>query len=144
MNLTEKQALWAYATMMNTRDAASLEPLLAEDFHYASQWVLAEIESKDAYLDYINSKLTAIRESGSAVWAEIGWLDRELPGPCVVMAQGNQDNLIAVVFAKVKNGELRRLDLCAVPSPQLVSRTGRYPGLSTPRESSQPGLDRSI
>lgn len=60
MSLSKEQALKAYATMMNTLDASFLEPLLAEDFHYASQWVLAEIESKSAYLEYIVPKLDAI------------------------------------------------------------------------------------
>jgi hypothetical protein len=32
--------------MVNTLDASHLEPLLADDFHYASQWVFAEMESK--------------------------------------------------------------------------------------------------
>jgi len=80
MSLTAERALRAYATMMNTLDSSCLEPLLADDFHYASQWVFAEIESKKAYLEYIAPKLDAIRKSGSVVWAEMGSLDRELPG----------------------------------------------------------------
>lgn len=39
MSLTAEGALRAYATMMNTLDVSGLEPLLADDFHYASQWV---------------------------------------------------------------------------------------------------------
>ncbi|MFN9939487.1 MAG: hypothetical protein ACK56I_08425 [bacterium] len=53
--------LRAYATMMNTLDASALELLLADDFHYASQWVFDEIKSKDAYLEYITAKLEPIR-----------------------------------------------------------------------------------
>jgi len=65
MSLTAEQSLWAYATLMNTLDASSLEPLLADDFHYASQWVFAEIESKRTYVEYIVPKLDAIRKSGT-------------------------------------------------------------------------------
>jgi len=114
--------------MMNTLDASHLEPLLADDFHYASQWVFAEIESKGAYLEYIAPKLDAIRKSGAAVWAEMGWLDREFPGPCVVMAHGDKSNLLAVVLAKVEGGKIKRLDLCGAPSPYSARRTGVYPG----------------
>lgn len=64
MSLTVEQALRAYATMMKMLDVWCLEPLLADDFHYASQWVLAEIESKNAYLEYIVPKLEAIKKSG--------------------------------------------------------------------------------
>jgi len=127
MSLTVEQALRAYATMMNTLDASCLEPLLADDFHYASQWVFAEIESKNEYLEYIVPKLDAIRNSGSVVWAEMGSLDREFPGPCVVMAQDDKDNLLAVVLAKVKDGKIMRLDLCGAPSPHSARRTGEYP-----------------
>ena len=126
MSLTVEQAQRAYATMMNTLDASCLEPLLADDFHYASQWVL-EIDSKNAYLEYIVPKLEAIKKSGSVAWAEMGWLDREFPDPCVVMAQDDKDNLLAVVLAKVKDGKIMRLDLCGAPSPLLAKRTGNYP-----------------
>ena len=128
MSLTAEQALRAYAAMMNTLDASRLEPLLADDFHYASQWVFAEIESKVAYLDYIVPKLEAIRRSGVAVWAEMGGLDREFAGPCVVMAQGDKENLVAVVLARIENEKIKRLDLCRAPSPHLARRTGDYPG----------------
>ena len=129
MSLTKEQALWAYATMMNTLDTSCLVPLLADDFHYSSQWVFAEIESKNEYLNYIAPKLDAIRKSGSVVWAEMGSLEREIPGPCVVMAQNEKDNLVAVVLAKVEDGKIKRLDLCGAPSPHSAKRTGNYPGM---------------
>lgn len=50
-NLTEERALRAYASMMNNLDASHLETLLADDFHYASQWGFAEIESKASYME---------------------------------------------------------------------------------------------
>lgn len=132
MSLTEEQALRAYATMMNTLDASCLEPLLADDFHYASQWVFAEIGTKSAFLEYVIQKLDAIRTSGATVWAEMGWLDSELPRPCVVMAQSEKDNLIAVALAKVGDGKIKRLDLCLVPPPHSARRTGEYPDEQPP------------
>lgn len=128
MNLTTEQALRAYATMINTLDVSHLEPLLADDFHYASQWVFDEIRSKEAYLDYIVPKLSLMRGVGAQPWAEMGWLEREFPGPCVVLAQGDRENLLAVVLARVADGRIRRLDLCGVPSPCSARRTGDYPG----------------
>lgn len=128
MSITKEQALRAYSAMMNTLDVSHLEPLLADDFHYASQWVFAEIESKAAYLEYIVPKLDAIRISGAAAWAEMGWLDNDVAGPCVVMAQGDKGNLIAVVLAEVDGKKIKRLDLCGAPSPHSARRTGEYPG----------------
>ncbi|MFM7011413.1 MAG: hypothetical protein ACKO0Z_19145 [Betaproteobacteria bacterium] len=126
--LSKEDALRAYAWMMNTLDASRLEPLLAEDFHYASQWVFSEITSKADYLAYITPKLEAIRSSGTQVWAEMGVLDRELPGPCVVMAQGDREKLAAVVLAAVEGDKIKRLDLCGAPSPHSARRSGIYPG----------------
>ena len=128
--LTIEDALRAYASMMNTGDIRILEPLLADDFHYASQWVFTEIESKAEYIEYIKPKLAAVKASGQRAWAEIGHLDRELPGPCVVLvlAQGERDNLVALVLAKVEAGQIKRLDVCGAPSPHSARRSGEYPG----------------
>ena len=124
---TQVQALEAYAAMMNTLDVSKIEPILAEDFHYSSQWVLTDITSKQEFLDYITQKLEAIRIGGSEVWAEMGELTREIPGPCVVMAQGDKDNLLSVILSKVEGGKLKSLAMCGAPSPHHAIRSGRYP-----------------
>ena len=120
-------ALRAYASMMNTLDSSELEPLLSDDFHYASQMVLAEIESKQEYLDYINPKLEVVRASGTKVWAEMAMLTHSFPGPCIVIAQGDKENLVALVLAKVKGKQIERIDMCIVPTPQSAKRSGEYP-----------------
>jgi len=120
-------ALRAYASMMNTLDSSKLEPLLSDDFHYASQMVLVEIESKQEYLDYITPKLDVVRDSGTKVWAEMAILTHSFPGPCVVLAQGDKENLVALVLAKVKDGQIERIDMCIVPTPQSAKRSGEYP-----------------
>ena len=119
-------ALRAYASMMNTLDSWKLEPLLSDDFHYASQMVLAEIESKQEYLDYINPKLEVVRASGTKVWAEMAMLTHSFPGPCVVLAQGDKENLVALVLAKVKGDQIERIDMCIVPTPQSAKRSREY------------------
>ena len=121
--------LRAYAKMMNTLDAGAIEPLLADDFHYSSQWVLVEITSKKEYMDYIRPKLKAVRDSETNVWAEMAHLEQEIPGPCVVLAQNSKDNLLSLILGKVANGKLTRLDMCGAPSPHSAKRSGEYPGL---------------
>ena len=107
--LTKMDALRAYARMMYHLSADHLEPFLADDFHYASQWVLDEITSKQGYLDYIRPKLKTIIRTNSKVWAEIGELTTYPGGPCLVMAQGDKGNLIATVLAEVSNGKIKRI-----------------------------------
>lgn len=131
--LSREDALRAYAAMMNTLNVSRLAPLLAEDFHYASQKVFAEIESKQEYLDYITKKLQALKDSGAKVWAEMGEIEESFAvlshgwgTPCVVMAQGGKDNVVSLVFAEVKDGALRGLDMC-MPELYRWERTGEYP-----------------
>jgi hypothetical protein len=125
--LTIEVALKAYASMMNTLDSSKLEPLLSPDFHYESQMVFSEINSKQEYLDYINPKLETVRASGTKVWAEMAMLKHSFPGPCVVLAQGEKENLVALVLAEVKGDLIKRIDMCIVPNPQSAERSGEYP-----------------
>jgi hypothetical protein len=125
--LTIDIALNAYAKMMNNFSIVHLEPLLADDLHYASQWVFEEITSKQTYLDYIAPKLLAIKNTDNKVFAEMGLLEVDFPGPCVVIAQGDKNNLVATVLIKVEDNKIKRIDMCAAPSPHSAKRTGIYP-----------------
>ena len=131
--LSKEDALRAYATMMNTLNAGKFTPLLADDFHYASQWVFAEIESKQEYLDYITMKLRAMKDSGAKVCAEMGEIEQSFAvlshgwgTPCVVITQGARDDVAALVFAEVKDETIRRLDMC-MPELYRWKRSGDYP-----------------
>lgn len=127
MKLKEIDALRAYARMMNTLDASHIEPLLENDFRYSSQWMLGEIASKQDFLDYIKPRLLSIRQSGSRAYAEIAIIEAWGHDECVVTAEGEIDNLVATVFAHVKGGKIRGIDMCSVPSSSETMRTGEYP-----------------
>jgi hypothetical protein len=124
----ELAALTAYAKMMNTLETDCLEPILADDLRYNSQWVFCEMIGKDEYLDFMKGKFEKIAGSGSRPYTEIGELSDYPCGYCVVMAQGNPDNLIATVLIRVRDGLVSHIDMCAVPDPRSVRRTGDYPG----------------
>ena len=127
--ISREEALRAYARMMNKLDADEMSGLLAPDFTYESQWVFDALRSRDEYLDYIRPKLETIARSGARVFAEMGSI-RAFGGeqPCVVVAQGDPEDLVGVVLASVRGGQIARLDLCAVPPPSTAHRSGDYPG----------------
>ncbi len=130
MQLTKEDALRAYALMMNTLDASHIEAHLADDFHYASQWVFEEMTSGREYMEYIVPKLRTISDAGARVYAELAWDESRGAAraePCVVMAQDQKDNLVATVLAKVDDGRITRIDMCKIPSPKEMRRTGEYP-----------------
>jgi hypothetical protein len=124
---TKIEACRAYARMMNNLDYRALEPWLADDFHYESQWVLDEITSKAAYEAYIVPKLETIRRTGSRVWAELAFTDVFGSGPCVVLAQGERNNRQATLLVTMLANRISRMDLCCVPAPQECRLTGEIP-----------------
>ena len=117
--------------MMNTLDATQFEPLMADDFHYTSQKVFHEIESKQEYLTYIRAKFKALKETESEVWAELGKIKESslllgAGGPCVVLAQGSIEDIVAVVVAEVEGDKIARMDMC-LPGLFSGERSGEYP-----------------
>jgi hypothetical protein len=122
------EALKAYAKMMNTLNPDHLEPFLADDLRYNSQGVFAEMRGKEEYLDYMRGKFETIANSSSYPFAEIGELTEYPFGPCVIIAQGDKENLIATVLIGIEDSLVTRIDMCAVPEPQSAVRTGEYPG----------------
>ncbi|MCA2999095.1 MAG: hypothetical protein ING75_10875 [Rhodocyclaceae bacterium] len=128
MELTEVVALRAYAKMMNTISVEPLESILADNFANESQTVFQALESKQAFLEYIIPKLETIRRSNAIVFAEMGTVAAYGKSqPCVILAQNDEANLVALVLAKTHGDKLSRLDLCIVPPPQAAERSGEYP-----------------
>lgn len=127
MELTTKQALTAYAEMMNSCDSTNFEKLLADDLVSTSQAVLTDITSKTEFITYIRGKLQTIKQSNATVYAELGELNAYGHSECVVIAQGNKDNLVATAFITVKDNKVKQIDLCSVPPPSQAKRSGIYP-----------------
>jgi len=128
VELTELDALKAYAKMMNTLNVQPIEDMLADDFVYESQNVFQALESKQDFLSYIIPKLQTIARANARVYAEMGIVAAYgRKQPCVILAQNNKSNLVGVVLAKVEGNKLKRLDLCVVPPPETAERSGVYP-----------------
>lgn len=119
MRLTAEDALRAFAHMINTLEIKHFLPLLTDDFHYASQSVLAEISSKDEFTEYMTAKLETLKRSGIETTAELGHWPAYGGGPCVVLSQERRP--ICTAIATLKGGEVSRIDLCTVPPPESVT-----------------------
>ncbi len=125
--LTTKDALTAYAKMMNTLDSSQFELLLADDFSFESQAVLTPLVGKKEFIDYIRPKLATVKKANATVYAELGELSAYGQTECVVLAQNDKNHIGAVVYAKVKDGMIVRIDMCTVPDPKTAKRSGIYP-----------------
>jgi hypothetical protein len=121
--LTKKDALRAYAAMLNTADISKLESLLSDDFRYVSQLSFKDLESKQDFLQYIAPK---VKGHGGIVWAEMGHVEPiSLHGPCVVVTENGLR--IGLVFVEVEKGKIKALHWCIVPHPESAVGTGEYP-----------------
>lgn len=126
--MTEFAALRAFARMMNTANADAIEPALHDAFQYESQYVFSCIKSKQDYLDCIRPKLQPIGNSSAQAFAELGEINAYGRNqPCVVLAQNDRENLVAIVIAKMRDDLLARLDLLATPPRHAAKRSGEYP-----------------
>ena len=126
--LTELAALCEYAKMKNNLSTKYLAPILARDFVCESQMIMKPIKSRSEFLNYMDSKLETIANTGSIVFAEMGTIETYfLLRPCVILAQDDKDKIIGNALAEVKRNELKRINLCIVPPPEKASRSGEYP-----------------
>ncbi len=130
---TEIELLIEYAKAWNNQDARYLEPILNNNFRYASQFVFEEMVGKEKYLNYIKGKFLVIRknieEKGDKMKAEIAYCTYGFPNkPCIVLTQisGNTKRP-ATLLIKVEDDLIIRADLGIIPTPESAKLTGQIP-----------------
>lgn len=127
MSLTQKDALEAYARMINTGVVEPLASLLRDDFCYSSQAVLTDIQGKAEFLSYMRQKLVVMRGREDRPVAEMACLPATRNRPCLVLSHRNTGKDICTVLAEVSEEKLSRIDLCLIPAPDSAVRSGETP-----------------
>jgi hypothetical protein len=114
------------AQSYNDLTPAIVTECFAEEIVYESQYVMGNIVGKLEVADYLTAKMDTISQhiDTARVYAEIGYWRRT---PCIVMAQGSPEQPSSVILVKCEDDLITRIDICAVPSPDRVKRTGVYP-----------------
>lgn len=127
MKITERDAATAYARAWNRLSCDDFLSLLDENAHYASQWVFDELKSRQEISDYLKGKMQTVKGSDAKVYAELGVTRSGFAGRhCVLLAQGQKEEIKAVVLFEVIEGRIKRYDLC-IPDLLDAERTGVYP-----------------
>ena len=130
--LTEEDAVLAFAKAWNRLEPEGFLTLLAPDARYASQWVFEELVGERVVGDYLRGKMRTVRAHGvndphSRVHVEIGRTTLGNEGrPCAFMTQGNTNEVQAAVVFEISEGKVSRYDLC-VPQTLGAVRTGVFP-----------------
>ena len=130
--LTEEDAVFAFAKAWNRLEPDGFVALLAPDARYASQWVFEEIVGADVIQAYLTGKMQTVRayavnDPNSRVWVEIGRTAHGDGGrPCAFMTQGQGNAVQAAAVFEVRDGQVARYNLCI---PQILGavRTGVFP-----------------
>lgn len=132
--LTKKKAATILARAWNNLDVSILEPYIAEDIICWSQQVLTDMTGKKAVVAYLTDKMKTIRNSpGAQVFAELGEtkpypMAPNPPEPCVILAQGDKNNIDVLVLLKIESGKINSIALCSdAPHPSTAQRSGEYP-----------------
>ncbi len=111
--LTEQDATTSYARAWNTLNCEEFLELLADNCHYASQYVFEELESKERIREYLVGKMQTVRKSAANVRTKVGKIKSPDPDrPCVLMYQGDGDQVAEVIVFEVVDGRVQRYDLC--------------------------------
>ena len=150
VNHENENLIKAFCRAWNNLDISFIENQFCDDLEYSSQMVLANINGKDAYQDYLKAKFKAIKEGKDSVKAELGYFGDE---PCLILVQTLEtpepapyskrtimsDGTInksavylserkAVILFKFENNKIKSASMCMIaPNISDVKRTGIYP-----------------
>lgn len=131
--MNEEEACRIYATAWNRLDPEILIAALDENVRYSSQSVLTDMWGKEEVADYLRGKMDTIRSKPEyKVYAELAEtrpypMYMAPPRPCVVIAQGDPESLVATVLLTVDGSKITALDICLIPPPETTKRSGEYP-----------------
>ena len=129
MPLTELIAATAFARAWNRLDPDAFLDLLAPDARYASQWVLNELESREAITDYLRGKMKTVRNyriNNPEHRARAELTTCRDGRDCVAMTQGDHDEVKAVVVFTVSSNRIARYDMC-MPALMGPLRSSVFP-----------------
>lgn len=89
-----------------TLDASLIEPLLHDELHYYSWWVMSEMHSKGEYMEYIKAKYKTIREAGTCPLVKLA-ISNGNGEFAVALQQG--DNPPALIRIEEMDGKIKEM-----------------------------------
>lgn len=119
----EAELLFEICKCWNNLDTKYLEPILASNVEYTSQWVFESIIGKQKYIDYLNGKFSAIKNDivNSKLYADIGYFKGKYYSnekPCLVLTQYKSNETVKVsIVIEHKKGLINKIAMCGIPNP---------------------------
>jgi len=125
--LTEKDAATEFARAWNNLDSTNFLKLLDENAIYSSHWVISDMEGKSNISEYLIRKMEVVSNEASVVKAELGTATISDHGrDCVIMTQGENDEVITAVVFKVNEGKIISYHMTE-PEFYWPKRSGVFP-----------------
>lgn len=129
--MTELELLTEYAKAWNNLDVSCIEPFLADDFLYESQWVYMPMKGKKAYIEYLEAKFNAIRKSNTAPVVELAYFEiayGERNKPCILLVQNTPSGTNkSTIMIETGNDKIKRADMVFIPPPESAITYGIVP-----------------
>jgi Leu/Phe-tRNA-protein transferase len=110
-NLSDVELLNIFKNAYRYFYVDDLQEYLTDDFHYASQYVFSEIQTKAAYIEYLSRTLKTIQRSAppkNRLYMEIVY-DTSSAKPYLFMRQDKEN---ALFVPQIHDGKFKRIDLC--------------------------------
>lgn len=119
-----------YAAAWNTLDPTVVEPYLAEDVRYFSQFSLASHEGRETVMDFLRSQMRGMMEGNTPrVEVAITGYGPDAGDPCLIaFIPSDADEPSATIVLGIREFLLAKISVCAVPVPQAMYRTYIVPG----------------
>jgi hypothetical protein len=139
---TELDAARLYARLVNAFDAEPFIDRLASKLNYRSQWVMQELDTREAVADLLRGKILAMQESSPKNSARIGVATR-IPHrgrPLVILSSLDQDKALGTVDFKVADGMITAISICVLPvhEPAFLTDPDNYVYAPQPEPAPDP------
>ena len=126
------EAFIQLAKCWNHQDTEYVSEYLADDLVYDSQWVLATINGKVDYLEYLKPKFDLIKalctEGKMSVVAELANLPGSESSPVIILTQVQQKETVKIsILVEEVDGKIAHISFCAIPDPHSALLSGIVP-----------------
>jgi len=137
---TELDAAKLYARLVNELDPEPFLDRLHPGVNYRSQWVMAELDTREAVAKLLRGKIRSAESTGRVNTARIGVATRHPDEglPLVILFTGEQAE--GTVSFKVVDGHITEISICVLPvyKPALLDDPGSYIYPPPPKETPVP------
>lgn len=115
----------SFALMLNTMEMSHIEPLLAANVSYSSDWTAESVDGRTDFLAYFDRTFEKIKFEGSKIWAEVAYTNAFRTTSCVIGAVSKKRRVdMTTLIDMDPEGKIVGVRTGWHPAPYTCLRTG--------------------